>query len=198
MKKFGYIFLIIAISSCSSFKNTKSDLQSNIKSNSIQDTSISVNPFISSLCDTLKMDFRRCVVQRAFDGDVISAKNITKNMPYFMKIEGRYMSKFRGEILFNHLINIAGKVFDCSRNHDGQFDGSNAHSTYEIFYKEMIRSVDGMIYSLYLDKLNPNNGDKLDRIEKDKCLESEYRKNYDLIKQAYEKGLIKLKDYGEE
>ncbi|MFM2395238.1 MAG: hypothetical protein RLZZ546_3221, partial [Bacteroidota bacterium] len=33
--------------------------------------------------------------------------------------------------------------------------------------------------------------------EKDKCQETLYKEYYEVIKQAYEKGLIKLKDYGE-
>jgi hypothetical protein len=188
------------ISSCSSYKKTTSALNDDKKSNSIQDTlaDLSVKPFIASLCDTIKMDYSRCVVQKAFEGDQVSAENITKNMLYFMKIEDSYMSKFRGKLLFNHLFKIAGKVFDCGIDFDGEYDGSNNHFTFELFYHEMIRSIDGISVQEYLDKMNPNTNEKLEQHYKDKCRESEYRKNYDVIKKAYAEGKIVLKDYGEQ
>jgi hypothetical protein len=200
MQNLIYSFLILIISSCSSYKNANSPLKDDKTSNSIQDTlaDLSVKPFIGSLCDTIKMDYRRCVVQKAFEGDQVSAENITKNMLYFMKIEGYYMSKFRGRLLFNHLFKLAGKVFDCGRDIDGEYDGSNNHYTYELFYHEMIRSIDGMAVEKFLEKRVPFNIDRQLKSEEDKCRETLYKEYYEVIKKAYAEGKIVLKDYGEE
>jgi hypothetical protein len=62
----------------------------------------------------------------------------------------------------------------------------------------MIRNIDGLSVEEYLDSEVPYTPDRRRQDEKDTCQESLYKDYYNAIKTAYEKGLIKLKDYGEQ
>jgi hypothetical protein len=192
-----YAFLLTAISCGTSHKSGNLSNKSNGDAK-IDTIDVNVRPFIKTRCDTMSMDYRICVTECAYKGDKKCIENITCNMPYFMRINEKYRTKFRGEKLFNHCIKISGKVFECGRDFDGEIDGSNEHHTYTLFYHEMIRTIDGLSVEKYLEREVPYTYERAIKDEEEKCKESRYREYYQTIKTAYEKGLVVLKDYGEE
>lgn len=111
-------------------------------------------------------------------------------------------SKPRGKRLFEEVLKV-GNNFKCFRDNYLSEDGKSAairpiHEFFFDCYTSMIRSIDGMSVKDYLEKNDPYTMAKLDQFHNDKCNESEYKRRYIIIKQAYEKGLVVLKEYGEE
>jgi hypothetical protein len=117
----------------------------------------------------------------------------------WQKAESMLNTKLRGPFIFKNLI-ANSDIFYCYEDYTLNENGKTEpiHKLFFDAYTSMIRSIDGMSVQEYLDKMNPYTMSKREQRFKDKCGESEYKKNYEVIKQAYEKGLIKLKDYGEE
>jgi hypothetical protein len=118
--------------------------------------------------------------------------------------------KWRGEEIFKKLIEI-GDVFGCYRESGlncgdliEEEDRRNCYGVvpvHNIFfnsYTSMIRNIDGLSVEEYLQKNISHTLEIQLKREKDICQETLYKEYYEVIKQAYEKGLVALKDYGED
>jgi hypothetical protein len=117
----------------------------------------------------------------------------------WQKAEVMFRVTLRGEYLFKKLL-ANSNVFYCYKDRSIRESGQiqSIHKFYFNSYTSMIRNIDGLSVEEYLLKVNPNTSEKLEQHFKDKCQETEYRNNYNAIKAAYEKGLVVLKDYGED
>lgn len=118
--------------------------------------------------------------------------------------------KWRGEEIFKKIIDM-GNVHGCYREYGlncgdliKKEDRKNCYNIVSVHfpfftaYTSMIRSIDGMSVEDYLQKKISHTIEIQLQREKDKCQESLYREYYIVIKEAYEKGLVVLKEYGED
>jgi hypothetical protein len=172
-------------------------------------------PFVfecDGLVDTIRNnnDFRRidlsvarCISDKAFFMD----KDYENQLIFILENSGypilisKYNSiknKFRGKKLFEILLRKANN-FECYRDHDGNFSLS-INSIYETYLKEMIESIDGTTYDYYLSQNTVWPDNLLDIINSDEhnnCLQLIAEHSYSCLLEAYNKGLVKLKNYGE-
>jgi hypothetical protein len=139
--------------------------------------------------------------------DLSNPKEIVRDKNTITKII--LNQNWRGETIFAKIIeqgNVHGCLaepgLNCGDGPPGVIrDCINIVSIHQVFYdsyKSMIRSIDGMTVKKYLEKKVPYTPDRARQDDKEKCKESIYRDYYNAIKEAYSKGLVVLKDYGEE
>lgn len=113
--------------------------------------------------------------------------------------------KWRGGEIFNSLLKN-GNVFGCYRvgdplccdPHPNCYSIVSCQKLFFEPYTSMIRSIDGISVEKYLEKNVPYTYERALKDENDKCSESLYKDYYNAIKEAYEKGHVVLKDYGED
>jgi hypothetical protein len=117
----------------------------------------------------------------------------------WQKAESMLNTKLRGTYIFKNLM-ANSDIFYCYKDYTLNENGKTEpiHKLFFDAFTAMIRSIDSLSVQEYLDKNVPYDTAAWEQGYKDKCNETRYKNKYQVIKQAYEKGLIKLKDYGEE
>ena len=197
--------------------NATSKIENQVKQSN---DSISCNGIIYKIdfCQEINnSELLQCITSSIFIGDKNAIENYCKLLEgltscasytdgvvtdeEWMNYQSIYFLKPRGNRAFECLLTFSNQ-FQCYDDYTlNEGSGPHTRPIHFLFfqsYTSMIRSIDGMSVEEYLLKVNPNTSEKLEQHFKDKCQEIEYRNNYNAIKSAYEKGLVKLKDYGED
>jgi hypothetical protein len=110
--------------------------------------------------------------------------------------------KTRGDLAFDKIIKWSNN-FTCFEDYSLTEENGKPHirPIHESFfetYTSMISTINGMSVEKYLEKEVPFTYERQVKEYYDKCQESLHKDYYNAIKQAYKKGLVKLKDFGEE
>ncbi len=217
------IFLLLMINiSCNSIKKTKTGKITENESKGIKKVNSNVADKDSSLtikCDglTLKPNHDKminhwqslldCLKPKLINGDKEAEKAfimlIKMDYNFEKQIESLMImmhAKPRGKPMFEDVLKNSDKFY-CYRPILYYSDDERAgtvHTYYLQCYTSMIRTIDGTNVEKYLEKAVPYTYERRIQENNDKCQESLYKDYYTAIKTAYEKGLVVLKDYGED
>lgn len=140
-----------------------------------------------------------CLNEKAFQGDTASirqAKMLINNNPYSLG----YFKKPRGQILFKAVLDRLHN-FEFVSGPNGDMDFYTYYGSYASVMSEMIVSIDGMSQYDYLNKhIYTKERTELESEElfSPKYIQILARLSWETYKEAYDKGLIKLKAFGQE
>jgi len=145
----------------------------------------------------------RCISDKAFfmDKDYENQLSFILDNSGYPILMSKYTSrknKFRGKRIFEILLRKANN-FDCIPDHDGNYTLS-INSVYHNYLKEMVESIDGTTYDNYLSQniIWPDNlFDIINSDEHNNCDQLIAKHAYRCLLDANNKGLVKLKNYGE-
>jgi hypothetical protein len=142
-------------------------------------------------------DFYSCISKKAFDGDSSAERQLVEIFPYALA-PFPWFSPFRGEKLFPLVLNKVNR-YDIPTYISEPADADIYFNKYGRFLFDMIESIDGIeeeqFVFVYIKTHHPN------IIEMDPGTE-EYtlafaKATWAAVNDAYKKGLIKLKPYGQ-
>lgn len=139
-----------------------------------------------------------CLNEKAFQGDTASigqAKMLINNNPYSLG----YFKKPRGHILFKAVLDRLHN-FEFVNDSNGELSYSTYYNSYSRILVDMIESIDGVSVSeykhRYYNEKMKNSKITLDFVSRE-YIQTSAKVTWDIYKEAYDKGLIKLKDFGQ-
>jgi hypothetical protein len=150
-----------------------------------------------------------CISDSIFIGNQSSINKYIAILNRYMDYEDNWFifqhiigTKARGNRCFEQILkksNFFGCYHDYSLSENGNYQVIPYHLIFYNQYASMIRSINGMTVQEYLNKnLIFTIEIQIKMEDEDKCQETLYKLYYNAIKEANLKGLIKLKDFGEE
>ncbi|MFZ1705881.1 MAG: hypothetical protein WAT79_16165 [Saprospiraceae bacterium] len=146
------------------------------------------------------IDVYYCLREKSFQGDTIACRQIATIIPLMRIPFSVYNKNLRGDILFKAVLDQLNN-FEFIPGPGGDMDfytyfGSHARVLYE-----MIESINGISVTNYLQNHYPERfNNELMGIElySPEYMQKSGKIKWEVIKEAYDKGLIKLKDFGQE
>lgn len=141
-----------------------------------------------------------CLREKAFLGDTTACRQIATVIPLMRNPFSVYDEKLRGQILFKAVLDRLHN-FEFVPGPNGDMDFYTYYGSYASVMSEMIVSIDEMSQYDYLNKHIYTKGRT--ELESEELFSPKYiqilaRLSWETYKEAYDKGLIKLKAFGQE
>ena len=141
-----------------------------------------------------------CLREKAFAGDSASVQQVAELISRMRHPFGTFNQKLRGEKIFTAVLERLNN-FEFVNNSNGEKSDFTFYSRYGRVLVDMIDVIDGVSYDEYMrNHLHERmkNIDSTVDIRSREFNQIFSRLSWETIKEAYEKGLIKLKDFGQE
>ncbi len=141
-----------------------------------------------------------CLREKGFIGDTASVRQIATLISLMQEPTGYFNRRLRGDLIFKEILNKS-KNFEFVNDYDGNLSYSTVYSKYANVFADMIKSIDGISQYDYLNNHIYTKGKS--ELEAEELFSPKYiqilaRLSWETYKEAYDKGLIKLKDFGQE
>ena len=141
-----------------------------------------------------------CLREKAFLGDTASISQIAALIQQMQNPFESFNKRLRGKIIFKAVLDRLNN-FEFIPGPDGDMDNHTYFSTYGRVLVDMIESIDSVsqsdYISRYFDKRFKLLGIESDFVSK-QYIQTSCKVTWEIYKEAYDKGLIKLKDFGQE
>jgi hypothetical protein len=141
-----------------------------------------------------------CLREKGFLGDTAAVRQIALLFTLMQEPTGYFNKRLRGDKIFKEILDKS-KNFEFVNDYDGNLSYNTVYSKYANVFSEMIESIDGISQYDYLNKHIYTKGKS--ELEAEELFSPKYiqilaRLSWEIYKDAYDKGLIKLKDFGQE
>ena len=141
-----------------------------------------------------------CLREKAFQGDTASVRQVAELILLMRNPFGTFNQKLRGEKIFKAVLDRLHN-FEFVPVPSGEMDVITYYGSYARIMSEMIESIDGMSQYDYLNKYIYTKGRA--ELESEELFSPKYdqilaRLSWETYKEAYDKGLIKFKAFGQE
>ncbi|MFZ1705882.1 MAG: hypothetical protein WAT79_16170 [Saprospiraceae bacterium] len=146
------------------------------------------------------IDIYYCLREKAFQGDNEACRHIAIIIPLMRSPFDIYNKKLRGDTLFKVVLKQLHN-FEFINTYDGELSYTTFFNFNCHVLVDMIESIDGISIDSYL-KLKYKEMWKPEMIElgilSREYIQMDAKMYWEIYKEAYDKGLIKLKDFGQE
>lgn len=152
------------------------------------------NPRYSSL--------KQCVLEKSFHGELYYENQLLQMIKMEFELNNNFVNSLkkplRGSRVFEEIFKRSNR-FDCIK---GSHYDTNEHQYLFNVYSECIESIDKLTLNKYLDRkvsqeLSQEEHLQIIALEEDDCSIRKYKLYYKYIKEAYDKNLVKIKNYGQ-
>lgn len=140
-----------------------------------------------------------CLREKAFLGDTASLRQIAELITLMNHPFETFNQKLRGEKIFKVVLDRLHN-FEFVNDSNGELSYSTYYNSYSRILVDMIESIDGVSVSeykhRYYNEKMKNSKITLDFVSRE-YIQTSAKVTWDIYKEAYDKGLIKLKDFGQ-
>ena len=148
-----------------------------------------------------------CLREKAFEGDSASVQQVAILISSMRHPFGTFNQKLRGEKIFTAVLERLNN-FDIVPGLDGDMDTFTYYNLHGHILVDMIENIDGVSTTeyyrrfyhdkmkLYVEKVQQS-GKEIDFVSRE-YIQTSSKTTWEIYKEAYEKRLINLKDFGKE